>query len=660
MKLRFLFAALFFFLVSLSARAQCTSFTPNVGFGLPVIGATSAWGTCINTNFSMLDTLLGGHSTFSPNAATPSVAGYKNWVTANTIATIITNFTGGYPGQQINVFCNDVNTTMASGAHLGLSGPFSCSMSVSISLVLQGAVWTEIGRGGGSLFTGGVVTNSTLFEGGLPSYDAAAFPGAICNGNTNNVTVDSAAILAAINAANAASPAGGIINIDNCVWLPPNPLPTPNAGIILQARTGFIVTATLYLQQGYYLQGQPNAGSPVPQFGVYPGAEITPSPNTISPVIEVVTNATAGTTIQNIEIGSNFTGVGIESLASQTVLRNVIVTSTSNTAQPVWFIGGFGDRIIGGVFNPGSGSTNPSIRLSNNSATNNEIRDVRISGAEAELTLNYQGILLDTTNGSTPIASDCAAGIIVDSILYENATAIGNKHLFNVDSSLDCVRSVEIRYPYVADTNNVAIFNSGSGAEAVEDITIWEPIGGPSPSAPLFAGMNLVGGVVHTSSTANAANQGANIFSGLIVDQYGLVYVGGACQQNPCSIMGGLAGDVDTSATTNVYKRASAPTVANMSFNQRAGESGDLFDCKNSSVTIICRADYLGNISGTSLSTTTTVVGSLPSASVNVGKMIVVTDSTAIGAEGQSCVGGNSTPPNTAIAFSNGASWKCF
>jgi hypothetical protein len=50
-------------------------------------------------------------------------------------------------------------------------------------------------------------------------------------------------------------------------------------------------------------------------------------------------------------------------------------------------------------------------------------------------------------------------------------------------------------------------------------------------------------------------------------------------------------------------------------------------------------------------------VGSLPSAASASGIMYRVTDSTAISAEGQTCVGGSS---NVALAFSNGSVWKCF
>jgi hypothetical protein len=61
--------------------------------------------------------------------------------------------------------------------------------------------------------------------------------------------------------------------------------------------------------------------------------------------------------------------------------------------------------------------------------------------------------------------------------------------------------------------------------------------------------------------------------------------------------------------------------------------------------------------SAASLTTATVVVGSLPSASTNTGKMIVVSDSTTIVTEGQTCVGSSS---GTALAFSNGTVWKCF
>lgn len=50
-------------------------------------------------------------------------------------------------------------------------------------------------------------------------------------------------------------------------------------------------------------------------------------------------------------------------------------------------------------------------------------------------------------------------------------------------------------------------------------------------------------------------------------------------------------------------------------------------------------------------------VANLPTASQNAGQIRYVGDSTAIASEGQTCAGGSS---NKALAFSNGAVWKCF
>lgn len=44
-------------------------------------------------------------------------------------------------------------------------------------------------------------------------------------------------------------------------------------------------------------------------------------------------------------------------------------------------------------------------------------------------------------------------------------------------------------------------------------------------------------------------------------------------------------------------------------------------------------------------------------ASETAGKMFVVSDSTAVIAKGQMCIGGGT---GTALAFSNGTVWKCF
>lgn len=62
-------------------------------------------------------------------------------------------------------------------------------------------------------------------------------------------------------------------------------------------------------------------------------------------------------------------------------------------------------------------------------------------------------------------------------------------------------------------------------------------------------------------------------------------------------------------------------------------------------------------LTGGSFRPQTVLVGSLPAAAGSVGKLINVSDSTAISAEGQTCAGGSS---GKALAYSNGTGWKCF
>lgn len=62
-------------------------------------------------------------------------------------------------------------------------------------------------------------------------------------------------------------------------------------------------------------------------------------------------------------------------------------------------------------------------------------------------------------------------------------------------------------------------------------------------------------------------------------------------------------------------------------------------------------------LAGISLAVAPLAVASLPSAGSNAGQIRYVNDSTAISAEGQTCVGSSSTK---ALAFSNGSNWKCF
>ena len=157
MKIKILLAFLLAAVFTQSARGQCGTFTPNLNLGTPAIGQTSGWGSCLNTDLTALDGILGGTYTLTVNATSPSVAGHMNWLTANTSATVITNFTGGFQGQVLRLLCGDANTTMVSGPNLTLGGSFSCApgSQTSVTLLLNGLVWHELARSPGGSGTGG-------------------------------------------------------------------------------------------------------------------------------------------------------------------------------------------------------------------------------------------------------------------------------------------------------------------------------------------------------------------------------------------------------------------------------------------------------------------------------------------------------------------------
>lgn len=145
-------AGTFVLLMALVTLAQAPyTTTTNLNMKKPVPGTTQGWDTSLNGDLDQLDGLMGGVNTLTQNRATPSVVGASVWTTNNNSATAITNFTGGFPGQKIYVICGDTNTTLASGTNLTLTQAFSCANDQEITLVLNGTVWTELGRASATL-----------------------------------------------------------------------------------------------------------------------------------------------------------------------------------------------------------------------------------------------------------------------------------------------------------------------------------------------------------------------------------------------------------------------------------------------------------------------------------------------------------------------------
>ena len=158
---KILFVALLCAVCALSSLAQGPPCTPtaNLLLQVPNIGNTSNWGQCLNFDLGAIDTLLGGISYLPAGSATPSILSYNsNWITQNTTAVVITNFTGGYSGQSIKIFCGagDTLTEILPGANFNMTTTWACSASRAITFTLIGNVWTEVDRQGGSAGSAGL------------------------------------------------------------------------------------------------------------------------------------------------------------------------------------------------------------------------------------------------------------------------------------------------------------------------------------------------------------------------------------------------------------------------------------------------------------------------------------------------------------------------
>ncbi len=105
-----------------------------------------------------------------------------------------------------------------------------------------------------------------------------------------------------------------------------------------------------------------------------------------------------------------------------------------------------------------------------------------------------------------------------------------------------------------------------------------------------------------------------------------------------------------TAASLNFIFNTTGTSYATRFFNNC---TGDISAC-----TPILTLNSTTAVASVPISIGPVLVGALPGAAAgNKGQMISVSDSTAVAAEGQTCVGGST---NTALAFSNGVAWKCF
>lgn len=91
--------------------------------------------------------------TLTANSATPSILGYRKWgscghiLTASSVATTITDFTGGFPGDEFVLQANDANTTVQHSTGLQLNGAVNKAMASAETIRLRrvsSAAWKQI------------------------------------------------------------------------------------------------------------------------------------------------------------------------------------------------------------------------------------------------------------------------------------------------------------------------------------------------------------------------------------------------------------------------------------------------------------------------------------------------------------------------------------
>lgn len=107
-------------------------------------GATTGQYRSNSSNGSCFDFPTGPALLLTVNSATPSVLGYKNFFTTNTLATVYTDFTDAVPGQEITILCADSNSTLQhNGATISL--PYNQNIAMVngqiYTLVKVGSVW---------------------------------------------------------------------------------------------------------------------------------------------------------------------------------------------------------------------------------------------------------------------------------------------------------------------------------------------------------------------------------------------------------------------------------------------------------------------------------------------------------------------------------------
>ncbi len=83
---------------------------------------------------------------FADGDTSPDISDGNHFKTASSLATTITNFDGGAPGQEITIVFGDANTTVSDSGNIKLSGAFTSTADDTLKLLYDGTYWYEISR----------------------------------------------------------------------------------------------------------------------------------------------------------------------------------------------------------------------------------------------------------------------------------------------------------------------------------------------------------------------------------------------------------------------------------------------------------------------------------------------------------------------------------